>query len=267
MEKNDITVGIPFYSKTITQELVLAIDSILNQTLKPFEIHLIQDGDVNFELNKIIEGYLETYNHIKYIKLNKSNLSRVLNKSIKLAKTKYYARMDSDDISRSDRLEIQYKFLEKNDNIDIIGSWAIEFENDIKDPDNFIKKVPDKYSDIIKFYHYRNPLIHPTVMFRIDVFNIIGYYNEELTTDQDLELWGRSVNSKIGIYNIQEPLLYHNIKGIHSRRTRLESIYNQIQARRVVSADSVHLKILKFLAICFRFMPRRIIKYGYRNLR
>ena len=267
MKKNDITVGIPFYSKTITQEFILALDSILEQTLKPFEIHLIQDGDIDSELDEIIGGYLRLYNHIKHIKLNKSNLSRALNESIKLTKTKYYARMDSDDISKPNRLEIQYQFLEENDNIDILGSWAIEFDDDINNPENFIKKVPNQYSDIIRFYHYRNPLIHPTVMFRLNVFNIIGYYNEKLTTDQDLELWGRSVQSEVGIYNIQKPLLYHNIKGMHSRRTKLESIYNQILARRLVSANSYHLKILKFLAICFRFMPRGIIKYGYRNLR
>ena len=45
----------------------------------------------------------------------------------------------------------QYQFLEENNNIDILGSWAIEFDEDIQNPKNFIKKVPNQYSDIIKF--------------------------------------------------------------------------------------------------------------------
>ena len=267
MKNNNITVGIPFYSKTIIDEFILAIDSILEQSLKPYEIHLIQDGNISVELKKVVERYLNNNNCIKHIKLNKSNLSTVLNHSIKLTKTKYYARMDSDDISMPNRLRNQYNFLEKNPSIYILGSWAIEFLKDINDRSNFIKKVPDDYSDIIKFYHYRNPLIHPTVIFRKDLFDIVGYYNEELSSDQDLELWGRSINFKLGISNIQEPLLYHNVNGVHDRRTRLSSIRNQIFSRYLVSTSSFKLNILKILAICFRFMPRFIIEYGYRKLR
>ena len=100
-----------------------------------------------------------------------------------------------------------------------------------------------------------------------NLFNIIGYYNENLSSDQDLELWGRAIKSKIGISNIQETLLYHNIKGIHNRRTRFSAIKNQIIARNVVSTKSFKLKMLKFLAICFRFMPKQVIKYSYRKLR
>ena len=267
MENNSITIGIPFYFNTTPQEFILALDSILNQTIQVCEIHLIQDGNIDAELQNIVYGYLNKYNFIKHIKLPKSNLSTVLNQSIKLSKTKYYVRMDSDDISISKRVELQYDFLESNPSIDILGSWAIEFENDMNNSNNFIKKVPNDYSNIIKFYHYRNPLIHPTIMFRKDVFNTIGYYNEKLNSDQDLELWGRAIQAGIGISNIQEPLLYHNIKGIYNRRTRLSAIKNQIIARRIVGAATLKLKILKFLAICFRFMPIFFIKYGYKKFR
>ena len=56
MKKNSITVGIPFYEKTIPEELILSIDSILDQTLMADEIHLIQDGMVNVELENIDLG-------------------------------------------------------------------------------------------------------------------------------------------------------------------------------------------------------------------
>ena len=104
-------------------------------------------------------------------------------------------------------------------------------------------------------------------MFRKSVFDIVGYYNERFSTDQDLDLWGRCIKYKIGISNIQTPLLYHNIKGIHSKRTKFSAIYNQILARCSLSADTLELKLLKFAAICFRFMPKSIIKYGYKKLR
>ena len=119
-------MGIPFYQQTIPEEFILAIDSILNQTLQADEIHLIQDGKINVSLNKVVDNYLSKYNNIRLIKLEKGNVAKSLNQSIKLASTKYYARMDADDISISDRLQCQYDFLENNNNIDVVGGWAIE---------------------------------------------------------------------------------------------------------------------------------------------
>ena len=267
MINKDITVGIPFYSKTSVDEFVLAVDSILKQSHSPSVIHFIQDGPIGKELKSVVDNYLLKHSSIVYIKLDKVNLAVALNKSIKKTKTKYYARMDSDDISMPDRLMLQSKFLDENSNISIVGSWATEFYQDVSNSDNFIKKVPFIYSEIVSFYHYRNPLIHPTVMFRVSVFDKLGYYNEAFSTDQDLELWGRAIKNDIGISNIQESLLYHNIKGIHKRRTRLRAICNQILARRLLPANSIKLKLLKFAAICFRFMPEIIIKFGYKKLR
>ena len=267
MIKNNITVGIPFYEGTIPYELILAINSILNQTLKPYEIHLIQDGNINSNLSSVIQEYLLKHKNIRLIKLEKGNVAKSLNQSIKSTSTKYYARMDADDISMIDRFKYQYDFLENNNNIDIVGAWAIEFDEDYKKSSNFIKKMPKDYSDIINFYHYKNPLIHPTVMFRMSFFKKVGYYNENNNYCEDLELWGRSIKSRIGIANIQKPLLYHNIKGMFSRRTTMDAIYDQIKARCILSADTVKFKILKFLSICFRFMPKILIKYGYKKLR
>ena len=260
-------VGIPFYEETSCEEFILSVDSIINQTLKPDMIHLIQDGNVDNQIEKIAKKYVLKNHNIEHIKLKKGNLAISLNESIKRTKTKYYARMDADDISDLNRLKIQCEFLNCNNHIDVLGSWAVEFSNNIHSQNNFIKKVPSNSSDIITFYHYRNPLIHPSVVFRVKIFDIVGYYNERFSSDQDLELWGRCIKKNIGICNIEEPLLYNNISGIHSRRTRVQAIYNQILARSVVPAPTLKLKLLKILSIFFRFMPKLIIKYAYRRLR
>ena len=265
--RSDVTVGIPFYKKTSCKDLMLSVNSIINQTLKADMIHLIQDGDVDGQIEQVVKKYVLENHNIQHIKLKKGNLAISLNESIKRTKTKYYARMDADDISNLNRLKVQCEFLDHNNHIDILGSWAIEFKNNINSKDNFIKEVPSNSVDIITFYHYRNPLVHPSVVFRVKVFDIVGYYNEKFSSDQDLELWGRCIKCNIGISNIEKPLLYNNISGIHIRRTRLRSIYNQILARSIVPAPNLKLKLLKTLSIFFRFMPKLIIKYAYRRLR
>ena len=76
-----------------------------------------------------------------------------------------------------------------------------------------------------------------------------------------------TISSRISQFKImarEESIIFDNLNG---RRTKLLSIYKQILARSVIPADTLGLKVLKFLAISFRFMPRGIIRYAYRNLR
>ena len=62
-----VTVGIPFYDKTNASQLIESIDSILNQTLLPSEIHLIQDGDISKNLKKTITHYKIKYPSFKEV--------------------------------------------------------------------------------------------------------------------------------------------------------------------------------------------------------
>ena len=78
MIKSNITVGIPFYFKTEPLDLKKAIDSILNQTLKAEYIHLIQDGEVSDELDKLIKKYTSQFNIIKHIVLTYINNIQLL---------------------------------------------------------------------------------------------------------------------------------------------------------------------------------------------
>ena len=151
------------------------------------------------------------HNNIILIELNKVGLPTALNTSIKKTKTKYYARMDADDISHPKRLETQIDYLEKNTEIEILGTWAIEFNNEEELLNGFVKKLPSDMKSIKKIFHYRNPLIHPSVVFKMTVFKKIGFYNPNYKTDQDLELWARALKLNIKLTNIP---IQKNIKNI-----------------------------------------------------
>ena len=104
-------------------------------------------------------------------------------------------------------------------------------------------------------------------MFRVDVFKTIGYYNENLNSDQDLELWGRAIQSGIKIGNIQKPLLYFRTEGRQKRRSKFSAIKRQIIARYSYNTLSVKLNILKIVSILFRLLPEKIRLWGYKNIR
>tara|TARA_B100000945_G_scaffold85596_1_gene66444 strand:- start:1268 stop:2083 length:816 start_codon:yes stop_codon:yes gene_type:complete len=267
IKKNSITVGIPFYKKTNAEYFDIAIKSIINQTVSADKIHLIQDGDIDGVLIKIITKYQKKYPNIKLIKLPKKGLPYALNQSIKQSYTEYYARMDADDISLKNRFESQMSYFQKNINLEILGSWVYEFEQDYQKEPLFINKTPIKKNTIESYVHYRNPLVHPSVMFKMSVFDKIGYYNEEMYTDQDLELWGRALKHGINISNIQEPLLFLRTEGRLIRRSKFSAIKRQVKIRYSYNTCSFKLNLLKLASIILRILPNSISNWCYQNLR
>ena len=106
----EITVLMPVYNGE--KYLRPAIESILNQTFSDFEFLIINDGSTD-NSESIILSYKDE--RIRYVK-NENNLKliKTLNKGIDLARGKYIARMDADDISLPTRLEREIEYMESH---------------------------------------------------------------------------------------------------------------------------------------------------------
>ena len=188
------------------------------QTLCPDEVHLIQDGLIPEELNKLVESYVKSFPHVKHLVIeNNAGIAYAINYSLLNTLSTYYARMDSDDIAHPQRLEKQVTYLDEHQDIDILGTWAIEFEKDPFSEKCFIRQLPTEQSDIEAMFHYRNPFVHPAVVFRRSVFAKIGLYNIKFV-DEDLELWSRAFQKKVKTANLSEALLYYRFSGSSKRR-------------------------------------------------
>jgi len=262
----DITVGIPFYTNSNITHLRIAIDSILSQTLPPKEIHLIQDGAVSSVLEEVVKQYTSLNSHIKHLLIPKNmGLAHALNISILNSSSKYYARMDSDDIAHPERLSKQIDFLESNLDIDILGTLAFVFEDEFPSENCSIRIMPVRNKEIHELFHYQNPLIHPSVMFRRSVFANIGLYNIEFRSECDLELWARALKMRVGISNLSEPLLYYRNTGVIARRSA--ALGQQIKARYRYNTLSVKLNILKVMSLVFRILPHKMQVWGYKKLK
>ncbi|MHC5914064.1 MAG: glycosyltransferase [Nostoc sp.] len=261
-----ITVGIPFYQGSNIAHFRAAIDSILWQSLPAKEIHLIQDGSVSKTLEEIVKEYTETYPHIKHLLISQNmGLAHALNISILNSSSEYYARMDSDDIAHPERLSKQIDFLESNLDIDILGTWAFLFEDEFPTGNCSIRIMPVCNQEIHALFHYQNPLIHPSVMFRSSVFAKIGLYNIEFRSECDLELWARALKLRVGISNLSEPLLYYRNTGVISRRSA--ALGQQIKARYQYNTLSLKLNILKVMSLLFRILPYKMQVWGYKKFK
>jgi glycosyltransferase involved in cell wall biosynthesis len=262
----DITVGIPFYKDSNIAHLCIAIDSILSQTIIPKEIHLIQDGAVPKNLEETVNTYIASYPHVKHLLIPQNmGLAHALNISILNSSSQYYARMDADDIAHPERLSKQIDFLENNLDIDILGTCAFVFEDEFPSKNCSIRIMPVISKEIHKLFHYQNPLIHPSVVFRRSVFAKIGFYNIEFRSEEDLELWARALKLRVGISNLSEPLLYYRNTGVIARRSA--ALGQQIKARYRYNTLSIKLNILKVMSLVFRLLPHNIQVWGYKNFK
>ncbi|MDI6785868.1 MAG: glycosyltransferase [bacterium] len=194
------------------QNISRAMDSILSQTYKDFEFIIINDGSTDNTL-KIIREYRD--NRIKLIdKGYNSGLADSLNIGIQNAQGDFIARMDADDFSEKDRLEIQVEFLENNPDLVLVGTWA--YLNDLNS--NTKKKCEPPTSDksIKKYMQKDNPFIHSSVMLRKDILKRVGYYNP-MVGMEDYDLWIR-IGKYYKVANIPIFLVtrYEN-RNIHTR--------------------------------------------------
>jgi glycosyltransferase involved in cell wall biosynthesis len=173
-----------------------AIDSILAQTYKHFELIIINDGSVD-KTAEIVTSYNDK--RIKYFD-NGTNLGipKSSNKAIIYSKGKYIAILDQDDIAAKDRFEIQVKYLENKPEVAVCGSFYEVFNEN----SSIITRQPLMPKQIKTRLFFENPMGNPTVMMRNQIFKKDHlYYDESLKISSDFDLWCK-VSHKYDIANL-----------------------------------------------------------------
>ena len=216
--KKDISVLMSVYKNDIPKNVVVAVESVVNQTLKPKQIVMIVDGPVPDELRNTLVDLEKKYDIYENVWLEKNGgLGNALKVGTGYCKYDLIARMDSDDISLPERFEKQVKFLEENPEIDLVGSLGQEFYDE---PENLagLKWVPQTHNEIVKFMKSRCPFCHMTVMMKKDALLKAGGYEHWLLAE-DWYLWIRMYLAGAKFYNLQESLVFVRInKDTFSRR-------------------------------------------------
>lgn len=201
------SVLMSLYHKERPDYLRQSLDSVFNQTLKPDEVVMVEDGPLTPELYSILDEYESVHPELKRIPLSvNGGLGKALNEGLKHCSHDLVARMDTDDVCFPERFWKQIHFMETHPDIGIISSWLDEFEDDITVIKS-IKKAPATHKDIAEYIKSRSPLNHPAVMFRKEaVMNAGGYKHFPLF--EDYYLWARMFKLGIHFANIQEPLVH-----------------------------------------------------------
>jgi len=259
-----ITVLLPVYNGE--KYLNKCIDSILNQTFKDFTLLIIDDKSTDKSLD-IIKSYSSNNSQVLLVQ-NESNigLTKTLNKGINFTNSKYIARIDQDDISDSYRLELQEKFLSKNSDIALLGSFCKIIDSKNK----FIGewKTSLDHSSIINSIYKKNPFAHSSVIFDREKIISLGCYPEDYLYAQDLALWLK-IMLKFKVANLNNFLT--NIR-VHNQQFTSDNKFAEIKmteelklAKRCLYIPKTFIKTklnltIKILIIYLGLFKKKLLK-------
>lgn len=264
-EQKKYSVLMSLYKKENPEYLRIAIDSMLNQTVAPDEIVLVEDGTLTDELYAVLDDYPMLHRVKNEINLG---LGLALNVGLKECRNELVARMDTDDCSKPERCEKQLqRFLEKP-YLAIVGSHIDEF---IGDTSNVVSQriVPTTSEEIYKFAKKRSAFNHPAVMYsKTAVLENNGY--ADLKRNQDVDLFGRMQFKGYKAENIDEALLwFRSSDELAKRRKSWQNTWSYIATIRkfwkMGYSSFTNYAIVGIAQTGMYLMPIKLQNYIYKN--
>lgn len=272
MEKNiasrrpTVTVLMPVFNAEAY--LKKAIESILKQTFKDYELLVINDGSSDSSL-EIINNFAKNDDRIRCVSRGRRGIGYTLNEGISLAKGRFIARMDADDISAPDRLMKELDYLTSHPECDALFSRVQLI--DVGGKSLGVEWEPDsaaiKPEEIKKYLPKENCCAHPTLMIRTETLRHFKYDARQVPSE-DYDLWLRLISAGNEIHKLDEKLLLYRMHGASISQSSNQSSSPQkkiLKAKyRFLLKQSVHMRfgscerdVLLSLLHTFTFMTYR----------
>lgn len=211
-----------------------ALDSVVNQTAflnKTFDYRIILvDNNSTDNLKEAISEY----KNLTYLFCEIPGIVPALNTGIfhimNLQNIRYIARIDADDYWSSNKIEIQFSYMLKNQEIDICGTAIRFIRGNVYQEWHYGEKHDQVMADLAIG---QNPIAHPSVIFKKDIFYKCGGYDDTYKYNEDFDLWMRA-SKYYKFHNMQEVLLYYTFD-------KKEEEYQKIQD---LNAEKIQIRNL-----------------------
>ena len=264
MKRESFTVLMCTYQKDNPYLLEKSIESVFKNSIRPNFFILTIDGPIpNF--NKKIINILSKKYPIQLNIIEKNiGLALALNSALKLVKTEWIARADSDDINLKERFKKQIQFTNKK--FDVIGSNILEIDRNEILP-RFTKNIPLKSKEIKQYMKFRNPINHMTVFYKTKLVKSVGGY-PNIYLREDYALWAKLSEKGAVFHNIDEILVHVNAgKGLYKRRGGLKNAFAELKLQILLFNCKVKplplVLIHLFLRTTFLLLPSKVVEIIY----
>jgi len=259
------SVIMSIYKNDDPQYLQIALDSIIQQTLPPNEIVIIGDGPVPDALTAVIENTQKkcTAQSIElnyYPQEQNAGLGAALRLAVEKAKYDYLARMDSDDISTSNRFEKQMKCFDEDETLSLVGGMITEFEDE---PTNIVDRriLPLDDKGIKQFMKSRCGVNHVTVIFKKADLLKAGNYRSDYR-QEDYFLWARMMKANCTFRNI--PDIVVNVRsgsGQFARRAGKQYFKDHM----AIFKYMYHEGLISFPRLVYNYIVRGTVQFLFPN--
>jgi GT2 family glycosyltransferase len=264
------SVLLPVYHADTPERLRRAFESSTSeQTLQPSEVVLVRDGKVGAALeDEIVRLVRGSRIPVRRVDLDRNaGLAAALTAGLERCSYDVVARVDADDVSRPERFERQLPLIA--DGADVVGSAMTEIGDD-ESLTLATRTVPTGRAAIERVSRIRNPINHPTVVFRRSAVAAVGGY-QPVPKAEDYWLWVRMMRAGADLRNVNEPLVSYRISdGAYERRGGPEAFRAEMDLLRRLHAIG-HLTNLEWIRNVlvrggYRFVPKQLRTLGFRRL-
>jgi glycosyltransferase involved in cell wall biosynthesis len=208
-----VSIVFPVFNES-ADYITKSIDSILNQTYGNIEVLVMDDSNKPHAIDAV--NKYQGHPKVRILRTgNKRGLTIALNDGLAAATGVFVARADADDIQHPQRIEKQVAFLNQHPDYMLVGTSVIYIDeqgNQLKQ-----KLYPETHNQIARAMHLHNPISHPTVLARRQLFTSLGFYDVQLQRAEDYDLWFRAKQKGYLLHNLQEPLVQYRVSNIQKR--------------------------------------------------
>ena len=274
MKEKKLAVIMSVYKGDKAVYVKQSLDSLLNQTYGDFDIYLQYDGTIPEDVDTIIKSVTDERLIVREREENKG-LAFSLNELLRIVqdgKYEFVARMDADDISLSGRFEKQMDYLKNHPDVDMIGGAINEIDENANDRGK-ITKYPCEPAECRIFFAKRNPVAHPTVMFRRSFFEKAGWeYPTDYMRNEDTRLWHEGYKHGCVIANIPDVVLNFRMTDSMFKQRRNGKVFakSQLLLRKQIKKDlgyGVMADVYAYATYILMISPSWILRFAYRVLR
>ena len=262
-----VSVIMSVYAGNTHADIERALLSLARQDYPALEIVLVIDGPVSDQTERAIGRVAASSPQVPIRRLTfatNRGLGPALNEAIRAARGDYLARMDADDESLPERIRVQVEFLEAHQDVDVVGCFIEEVRSG---GDVHIASMPLNHESCEKEFVRRDPILHPTAMFRRRFFEKAGLYPPEICDDQ--ALWLSAMKSGCRFANIPSPRYRMYLDERFFARRKDRRWMWQVFLMRLRTAREMRFGIpgylwavARLLAMC---LPTPLLKAAYRH--
>ncbi|TFD50792.1 glycosyltransferase [Cryobacterium frigoriphilum] len=246
--------------------------SVHDQTLRPSEVVLVEDGPVGAELTAQIVRLIETSPvPVVHVRISENaGLAVALTTGLAACTNDVVARMDADDVSLPERFAIQIPLIAAGH--DLVGSGMWEFSEDASGTEiaGAERNPPTSAADIARYARFHDPFNHPTVVYTKSAVAAAGGY-APLGLMEDYWLFARMIAGGARARNTTERLVKYRVSsGAYRRRGGLKLLASELQLQRAFrrSGFTSTGQFVRNVAVRggYRLIPEPVRRYFYRTL-